>query len=157
LVRDPDPGQVLPTDAGVRQGLRRDVARDVPDLGRVVLDPARPRKVLLELAVGAPAGTALFVEDDAGRSRGPLVNREYHVLGFSLLLVSEKCKTGTTGSGTTEEEPRMIGILIAVVVAALVYMICVALGLPAIVGIIAAILVLLAGIPSAGFGFGRRY
>ena len=50
----------------------------------------------------------------------------------------------------------MIGILIAVVVAALVYMICVALGLPAIVGIVAAILVLLEGIPSAGFGFGRR-
>ena len=50
----------------------------------------------------------------------------------------------------------MIGILIAVVVAALVYMICVALGLPAIVGIVAAILVLLAGIPSAGFGYGRR-
>jgi hypothetical protein len=50
----------------------------------------------------------------------------------------------------------MIGILIAVVVAALVYMICVALGLPSIVGIIAAILVLLAGIPSAGFGYGRR-
>jgi hypothetical protein len=50
----------------------------------------------------------------------------------------------------------MIGILIAVLVAALVYMLCVALGLPAIVGIIAAILVLLAGMPSAGFGFGRR-
>ena len=50
----------------------------------------------------------------------------------------------------------MIGIVIAVVVAALVYMICVALGLPSIVGIIAAILVLLAGIPSAGFGYGRR-
>lgn len=50
----------------------------------------------------------------------------------------------------------MIGILVAVVVAALVYMICVALGLPSIVGIIAAILVLLAGIPSAGYGFGRR-
>ena len=33
----------------------------------------------------------------------------------------------------------MIGILIAVVVAALVYMICVALGLPSIVGIVAAI------------------
>ena len=51
----------------------------------------------------------------------------------------------------------MIGILIAVLVAALVYMLCVALGLPAIVGIIAAILVLLTGVPSAGFGFGRRY
>jgi hypothetical protein len=51
----------------------------------------------------------------------------------------------------------MIGILIAVVVAALVYMICVALGLPSIVGIIAAILVLLAGIPTGGYGFGGRW
>ena len=44
----------------------------------------------------------------------------------------------------------MIGILIAVLVAALVWAVCVALGLPAIVGIVAAILVLLAGIPSGG-------
>ena len=41
----------------------------------------------------------------------------------------------------------MIGLVIAVLVAALVYALCVALGLPAIVGIVAAILVLLAGIP----------
>ena len=41
----------------------------------------------------------------------------------------------------------MIGILIAVLLAALVYALCVALGLPSIVAIIAAILVLLAGIP----------
>jgi hypothetical protein len=51
----------------------------------------------------------------------------------------------------------MIGILIAVLIAALVYALCVALGLPSIVGIIAAILVLLAGIPSGGFGFGSRF
>ena len=51
----------------------------------------------------------------------------------------------------------MIGIVIAVVVAALVYLLCTALGLPFIVGIIAAILVLLAGIPTGGFGFGGRY
>ena len=51
----------------------------------------------------------------------------------------------------------MIGIVIAILVAALVYWLCLVLGLPSIVGIIAAILVLLAGIPSAGFGFGRRY
>ena len=51
----------------------------------------------------------------------------------------------------------MIGILIAVLVAALVYALCVALGLPSIVGIIAAILVLLAGIPSGGFGLGSRF
>ena len=51
----------------------------------------------------------------------------------------------------------MIGVLIAVLLAALVYAICVAVGLPAIVGIVAAILVLLAGIPSGGYGLGRRF
>lgn len=51
----------------------------------------------------------------------------------------------------------MIGVLIAVLFAALVWAICVALGLPSIVGIIAAILVLLAGIPSGGFGAGGRF
>jgi hypothetical protein len=51
----------------------------------------------------------------------------------------------------------MIGLVIAVLVAALVYTLCVALGLPAFVGIVAAILVLLAGIPTGGYGLGRRY
>jgi hypothetical protein len=48
----------------------------------------------------------------------------------------------------------MIGILIAVLLAALVYFLCMALGLPSIVAIIAAILVLLAGIPTGGYRFG---
>ena len=52
---------------------------------------------------------------------------------------------------------NIIGILIAVLVAAVVYAICLALGLPSIVGIIAAILVLLAGVPSGGFGLGGRF
>jgi hypothetical protein len=46
----------------------------------------------------------------------------------------------------------MIGLVIAVLVAALVYALCVALGLPAIVGIVAAILVLLAGVGTGGYG-----
>ncbi|MGH2838025.1 MAG: hypothetical protein ACRDJY_06725 [Thermoleophilaceae bacterium] len=50
----------------------------------------------------------------------------------------------------------MIGLVVAVLVAALVYALCVTLGLPSIVGIVAAILVLLAGIPSSGYGLGRR-
>ena len=49
----------------------------------------------------------------------------------------------------------MIGILIAVLVAALVWAVCVALGLPAIVGIVAAILVLLAG--AYAYAVGRRW
>ncbi|HSD81279.1 MAG TPA: hypothetical protein VLB47_11470 [Solirubrobacteraceae bacterium] len=47
----------------------------------------------------------------------------------------------------------MIGIIVAVLLAALVYWLCTALGLPVIVGVIAAILVLLAGV---GTGYGRR-
>jgi hypothetical protein len=50
----------------------------------------------------------------------------------------------------------MIGILITVLVAALVYLILAALTVP-IVGIVGAILVLIAGIPSGGFGFGGRW
>jgi hypothetical protein len=46
----------------------------------------------------------------------------------------------------------MIGILIAILVAALVYWLCLALGLPAIVGIVAAILVLVSGIGTGGYG-----
>jgi small basic protein len=56
-----------------------------------------------------------------------------------------------------EGEVLVIGILIAVLLAALVYFLCVALGLPAIVAIVAAILVLLAGIPSGGYGLGSRF
>jgi hypothetical protein len=51
----------------------------------------------------------------------------------------------------------VIGVLIAILVAALVYALCVALGLPSIVGIVAAILVLLSGIPTGGYGFGSRF
>jgi hypothetical protein len=51
----------------------------------------------------------------------------------------------------------MIGIFIAIILAALAYWICLALGLPAIVGLIAAVLVLLAGIPSGGYGLGSRF
>jgi hypothetical protein len=57
----------------------------------------------------------------------------------------------------TKEGLALIGILIAVLFAALVYALCLALGLPAIVGLIAAILVLLAGIPTGGYGMGRRW
>jgi uncharacterized protein YacL len=50
----------------------------------------------------------------------------------------------------------MIGIIIGILVAALVYWICVALGLPAIIAIIAAVLVLLSAIGTGGYGYGRR-
>jgi hypothetical protein len=51
----------------------------------------------------------------------------------------------------------VIGILIAILFAALVWFICTAIGLPSIVGIVAAILVLIAGIPTGGYGIGGRW
>jgi hypothetical protein len=51
----------------------------------------------------------------------------------------------------------VIGILLTVIFAAIVYALCLALGLPAIVGLIAAVLVLLAGVPTGGYGLGRRW
>jgi hypothetical protein len=51
----------------------------------------------------------------------------------------------------------MIGILITVLFAALVYIILAALTGSAIVAIVGAILVLVAGVPSGGFGLGGRY
>jgi hypothetical protein len=51
---------------------------------------------------------------------------------------------------------EMVGILLTVLVAVLVYLILAALITP-LVGIIGAILVLIAGIPSGGFGFGSRW
>ena len=51
----------------------------------------------------------------------------------------------------------MIGLLITLLVAALAYLLLVALTGSAIVGIVAAVLILIAGIPSGGFGYGSRW
>ena len=50
----------------------------------------------------------------------------------------------------------MIGILIGILVAALVYWLCIVIGLPSIVAIIAAVLVLLSAVGTGGYGYGRR-
>ena len=46
----------------------------------------------------------------------------------------------------------MINLLIAILLAALAWWLCVALGLPSIVGIVAAIVVLLGGVGTGGIG-----
>ena len=51
----------------------------------------------------------------------------------------------------------VIGILIAILVAAVVYVILIALTGSGILALIAAVLVLLAGIPTGGWGFGNRF
>src|SRR5205814_9846891 len=78
LIRYADAGEPRRLLARVLQRLARDAQRHVPDLVRVVLDPAGAREVLLELRVGTARDPALPVEDDAGRARGALVDREDH-------------------------------------------------------------------------------
>jgi dolichyl-phosphate-mannose--protein O-mannosyl transferase len=55
------------------------------------------------------------------------------------------------------KEVRVIGLLITILVAALAYLLLVAITGSAIVGIVAAILILISGIPTGGFGFGSRW
>ena len=50
----------------------------------------------------------------------------------------------------------MVGILVAAVLAALTFAICMALGLPPLVGIIGALVVLGASLPTLGTRFGLR-
>jgi hypothetical protein len=51
----------------------------------------------------------------------------------------------------------VIGLLITILVAALAYLLLVAITGSTIVGIVAAILILIGGIPTGGFGFGSRW
>lgn len=57
---------------------------------------------------------------------------------------------GGPSSSSASTLRGMISIVIAILLAALVYWLCIALGLPAIVALIAAVLVLLAGVPVGG-------
>jgi hypothetical protein len=51
----------------------------------------------------------------------------------------------------------MVGLLITILVAALAYLILVWITGSTIVGIVAAILILVAGVPTGGFGYGGRW
>jgi hypothetical protein len=51
----------------------------------------------------------------------------------------------------------VIGLLITILVAALAYWLLVALTGSTIVGIVAAILILISGLPTGGFGYGTRW
>lgn len=51
----------------------------------------------------------------------------------------------------------MIGILIAALVAALVYVVLIAITGSSILALVAAVLVLIGGVPTGGYGLGGRF
>jgi hypothetical protein len=61
------------------------------------------------------------------------------------------------GKGVESKEVGVIGLLITILVAALAYLLLVAITGSTIVGIVAAILILISGIPTGGFGFRSRW
>ena len=78
LAGETDGLQIARAQAGIVDRLAGDRVGHLPDLLRVVLDPARAGEVLGELAVAAPDRLAVGVEDEAGRAGRALVDREDH-------------------------------------------------------------------------------
>src|SRR5207237_1683777 len=73
LVGDPDGGDLLGADIGVRERLRYHALEGVPDLDGVVLDPSGPGEVLLVLVLGDRHQPTAVVEEDAPGGGGALV------------------------------------------------------------------------------------
>src|SRR5206468_896788 len=76
LVRDPDRRDVLAARAGPPERAPRRAQLTLPDLRRIVLHPARLRKVLGELVLVDRRHRPLAVEEDGPRGGGALVERE---------------------------------------------------------------------------------
>ena len=76
LVGDPDRGQVARRDARRDERRPGGVELGRPDLGRIVLHPAGLGVVLRQLLVAAPEDRPVVADDQGGRPRRPLVERE---------------------------------------------------------------------------------
>ena len=98
LVRDADGGDVRGVEVGLGERAGDDLAGVVPDLGRVVLDPARPREDLLVFLLVDVDHAAVPIEDHAPGGRGALVDRG-HVLLTHLISPGRWCRDSGTVTG----------------------------------------------------------
>jgi hypothetical protein len=110
LVGDADRGDVVAGQVGAGERLADDLADVVPDLDRVVLDPARAGEDLLVLLLAGGDDRALLVEDDRAGRRRPLVDRDDVVSHVQVLLRNEcgRKRRGARqrmGSRTSEDQP----------------------------------------------------
>jgi hypothetical protein len=98
LVGDADAHQVLHGDVFFSQRLARHVALRAKDLHRIVLDPARLRIDLAELALRHRHRRAFLVEHDRARAGRALVEREDIAHRRILLsLPTSAAEAGSTG------------------------------------------------------------
>jgi DNA-binding transcriptional LysR family regulator len=76
FVMNPDGGNLRAFDTGPGEGALDNLLRALPDLLRVVLDPAGGGEELRELLLRDRADGAIVVEDDGPRAGGALIERE---------------------------------------------------------------------------------
>ncbi len=86
LVGDADRGKVGRRDAGLRDRLGEHAELRRPDLGRIVLHPARLRKVLLELLLRDGANGAGVIEDNGAGTGRSLIQGEHERHGDVLVV-----------------------------------------------------------------------
>src|ERR1700730_18907377 len=76
LIRDPDRGEIAGGKVCIRERGRRSLLDALPELLRIVLDPAGTGGLLAQPGVAAPLHGELRVDDQTGRTGGALVDRE---------------------------------------------------------------------------------
>ena len=89
LVGDAERDDLVRTDPRLGERLRQDPLDDGPDLGRIVLHPAGPRKVPAVLPLGDRHHPALPVEDHAAGRRRALVDGRDIAGGSPFAAVTE--------------------------------------------------------------------
>ena len=97
LVCDADGGDVDRLDAELFHGGVRDLVGGIPNLVRVMLDPAGMREDLAEFLVDHGADIAGFIEQDAAGARRPLIQRHY-IFHFISPFNCIKSKPSEAGS-----------------------------------------------------------
>ena len=106
LVGDADRGHLRGLDAALRQRLARAGELAVPDVERVVLDPARLGEVLGEFTLAAGHRQASAVEQDGARAGRALVEGEDVLRQWRLRTVRPARNARAKRSGTTVGKAR---------------------------------------------------
>src|SRR5581483_2727941 len=93
LIRDPDGRERRGVEP--HEGVARGGENGRDDLLGIVLDPARLRERLRQLAVTAPADAQLLVDDEARRPGRALVDREDHATISTTSPSASSCSRPT--------------------------------------------------------------
>ena len=97
LVRDPDASDVPRLRAGLHHRLLHHIPLRRPDLPRVMLHPARFRKVLIEFLPGDGPDAGVCIENNGPGTGGALIQGEYDLRHSAFLrtLWNEGCRVCT--------------------------------------------------------------